>query len=82
MDEELKQEFAEDEAYLAEAKERALRYLDMHDPQQAFTSMLTDMGKNPRFENHVGNRMGIGLMMIPGWISNPIEVRRWIEGYR
>jgi len=44
--------------------------------------MLRDMTKNPHFENHVGNRMGIGLMIVPGWISNPREVRRWIEGYR
>jgi hypothetical protein len=71
----------EDDEYLEWAKKRALAYLDEHDPAQAFTSMLSDMTKNPRFENHVGNRMGIGLMMVPGWISNPVEVRRWIEGY-
>lgn len=71
----------EDEEYLAAAKKRALAYLP-HDPPQAFTSMLRDMTKNPHFENHVGNRMGIGLMIVPGWISNPREVRRWIEGYR
>jgi hypothetical protein len=73
----------EDDEYLEWAKKRALVYIDeLHDPAQAFTSMLSDMKKNPRFENHAGNRIGIGLMLLPGWISNSEEVRRWIVGYR
>jgi hypothetical protein len=62
--------------YLAAAKERALRYLDAHDPRQAFTSMLTDMRRNPHFENHPGNTIGVGFMLLDGWIDNPAEVRR------
>jgi hypothetical protein len=71
-----------DDEYLAAAKERALAYLDRRDPAQAFTSMLCDMRKHPHFENHPGNSIGVGLMMLEGWITNPHEVRRWIEGYR
>lgn len=72
----------EEDEYLEQAKKHALYYLDAHDPQQAFTSMLVAMGKHPRFKDHAGNRIGIGLMMLPGWISNTQEVRRWITGYR
>jgi hypothetical protein len=72
----------EDDKYLEQAKARALAYLDRNDPAQAFTSMLSDMSKHPHFENHVGNRMGVGMMMLSGWITNPSEVRRWIVGYR
>jgi hypothetical protein len=68
--------------HLAWAKKRALEYLDAGDPAQAFTSMLSDMTKHPEFENHPGNRIGVGFMMLDGWITNPSEVRRWIVGYR
>ena len=68
--------------HLEMAKKRALEYLDRNDPQQAFTSMLSDLGKHEELQNHVGIRMGVGLMMVPGWISNPVEVRRWIVGFR
>jgi len=68
--------------HLELAKKRALEYLERYDPQQAFTSMLSDLGKHPELENHVGIRMGVGLMMIPGWINNMEEVRRWIVGFR
>ena len=67
--------------HLEWAKKRALEYLDAHDPAQAFTSMLSDLRKHPDLENHIGVRMGVGLMMLPGWISNPVEVRRWIVGF-
>lgn len=64
------------------AKKRALEYLDAGDSRQAFTSMLSDMRKHPETENHAGNTIGVGFMMLPGWIDNPAEVRRWIVGYR
>ena len=63
-------------------KKRALEYLDAFDPQNAFTSMLSDLRKHPETENHIGIRMGVGFMMLEGWINNPREVRRWIEGFR
>ncbi len=70
------------EEHLAECKKRALEYLDTGDIDQAFTSMLSDVGKHPETENHVGIRMGVGLMMVHGWITNSVEVRRWIDGFR
>jgi hypothetical protein len=67
--------------HLEWAKKRALEYLDAGDPAQGFTSMLSDMRKHPELENHPGNLIGAGLMMLPGWITNTAEVRRWIVGF-
>lgn len=68
---------------LAFIKKRALAYIDVeHDTRQAFTSMLSDLRKYPEFKNHPGSEIGAGFMMLPGWIDNPVEVRRWIEGFR
>jgi hypothetical protein len=69
------------EEHIAECKRRALEYLDLMDPKQAFTSMLSDMSKHPETKEHVGIRMGVMFMMLPGWITNPVEVRRWIVGF-
>lgn len=67
--------------HLAWCKRRALEYLDAGDSRQAFTSMLSDLHKHPELENHIGNKIGVGFMMLPGWIDNPVEVRRWIVGF-
>lgn len=63
-------------------KTRALQYLDAGDVRQAFTSMLSDVRKHPDLENHAGLLIGAGFMLLPGWIDNPVEVRRWIVGFR
>jgi hypothetical protein len=68
--------------YLAECKKRALEYLDAGDTTEAFTSMLSDVRKHPQGAKHPGLDIGVGFMLLPGWISNPVEVRRWIEGFR
>jgi hypothetical protein len=69
------------EEHLEWAKKRALEYIDAGMPDQAFTSMMSDLRKHPELENHVGNEIGVGFMMLPGWISNSSEVRRWIVGF-
>jgi hypothetical protein len=69
--------------FLERIKNRALEYLDRdHNPREAFTSMLSDLRKHPELENHPGGTIGVGFMLIPGWIDNPHEVRRWIVGFR
>jgi hypothetical protein len=68
--------------HLEWCKKRALEYLDAGDIPNAFTSMLSDVRKHPQLENHPGLMIGAGFMLIPGWISNPVEVRRWIVGFR
>jgi hypothetical protein len=68
--------------HIAGCKKRALEYLDAGDLSQAFTSMLSDVRKHPECENHPGLWIGTGFMMLPGWIQNPTEIRRWIVGFR
>ena len=70
------------DAHIAWCKERALEYLDHGQVREAFTSMLSDLSKHPETKDHKGGEIGIGMMLIPGWIDNPVEVRRWIEGFR
>jgi hypothetical protein len=67
--------------YIAWCKKRALEYLDNGDVEQGFTSMLSDLRKHPETENHIGGKLGVQFMMLPGWINNEREVRRWIEGF-
>lgn len=67
--------------HLAWSKKCALEYLDSGDIKQAFTSMLSDLSKHPELRNHAGSSLGIVFMTFPGWIDNPVEVRRWIEGF-
>lgn len=68
--------------HLEWCKKRALEYLDRGDVRNGFTSMLSDLGKHEETKDHKGCEIGVGLMLIPGWIDNPVEVRRWIEGFR
>jgi hypothetical protein len=43
--------------------------------------MMSDLSKHPELENHAGLRIGVGFMVLPGWIDNRVEVRRWIVGF-
>jgi hypothetical protein len=63
-------------------KKRALEYLDAGDVTQAFTSMLSDIRKHPDCKNHPGLEIGVLFMMLPGWIQDREEIRRWIVGFR
>ena len=67
--------------HLEWAKHRALEYLDAGDNQNAFTSMLSDVGKHPELRNHPGKMIGVGFLFIPQWMSNTEEIRRWIKGF-
>jgi hypothetical protein len=67
--------------HIAWAKQDALRCLPHH-PREAFTVMISDLKHHPETKNHVGCEIGVGYMLLPGWIDNPFEVRRWIEGFR
>lgn len=67
--------------HLEWCKKRALEYLDHGDVRQGFTSMLSDLNKHPETRNHKGGEIGVGLMLLPGWIDNEREVRHWIEGF-
>lgn len=63
------------------SKADALKHLPFN-PKEAFTVMLSDLSHHPETKDHKGCEIGVMFMMLPGWIDNPIEVRRWIEGFR
>lgn len=66
--------------HLAWCKQRAIAYVEAGDYQQALASMLSDMRKHPETSEHVGLQMGVMLMM-SGHLSNPAEIRKFIEGF-
>jgi hypothetical protein len=63
--------------FLQRAKERALAHLP-HDPLEAMTSMMSDLGKHPELKNHVWLRIA---PMFFGASHDEAAVRRWIEGF-
>ena len=67
--------------HLEWAKKRALEYVDRGDVREGFTSMLSDLSKHEELKNHKGGEIGVQFMLLPGWIDNAVEVRRWIVGF-
>lgn len=67
--------------HIAACKERSLKILEDGDVREAFTVMLSDVPRHPDTKNHIGCEIGVGFMLLPGWIDNPVEVRRWIVGF-
>ena len=67
--------------HLAWCKKRALAYVDAGDLTNAFTSMVSDTNKHPETRDHMGNELGMMLMMA-GQLSTVEDMRRHIEGYR
>lgn len=61
-------------------KQRALEYVDMNDLQQAFASMISDLGKHPETQGHTGIDLMLGLMMI-GKLDTAKEMRECINGF-
>jgi anti-sigma regulatory factor (Ser/Thr protein kinase) len=68
--------------YLESCKKRALEYLDAGDIEHAFTEMTNNLSHHAELKNHPGITIGIQFLLLPGWIRNPVEVRRWIVGFR
>jgi hypothetical protein len=67
--------------HLAWAKGRALAYLP-HEPQTAFTSMCSDLGKHDAFNTPAAQAvMLIGMVLV---INKPTgdQMRQWIEDWR
>ena len=62
--------------HLAWCKQRALEYLP-DNPQEAFTSMASDLGKHEGTRGH--SAIELGMMML---MSNNIgDMREFIEGF-
>lgn len=61
-------------------KERAFEYLESGDTNQAFISMMSDLGKHPETENHIGIQLGM-IEMMTGNLSSIEQMRRFIDGF-
>lgn len=66
--------------HLAFCKQRALEYVDANDLQQAFASMLSDLGKHEETVRHSGMRLGAALL-VGGHLDTPYKMRHFIEGF-
>lgn len=66
--------------HLAWCKQRALEYCDAGDPQQAFTSMASDLSKHPETEHHSGCQLGM-MMLVNGLLDTPDRMRKFINGF-
>lgn len=68
--------------HLAWCKARALEYVDAGDLEQAFASMISDLGKHPRTASSqgIGSMLGMGLK-INGHLNTAALMRDFIEGF-
>nr|WP_322714200.1 hypothetical protein [Nostoc sp. ChiSLP03a]MDZ8215425.1 hypothetical protein [Nostoc sp. ChiSLP03a] len=66
--------------HLSWCKQRALQYLDLNDPEQAWTSFLSDMTKHDELKNHPALTLGIRLL-ISGHIAEVSAMRKFIQDF-
>ena len=66
--------------HLAWCKERALEYVDNNDLKQAFNSIMSDLGKHPETQSHMGIEMGL-LMRMRGKLNSLEQMREFINGF-
>lgn len=66
--------------HLQWCKDRALKYVELGQCQNALTSMMSDLDKHPETASPALNQLTVGLMMI-GSLSTPEAVRKHIEGF-
>lgn len=65
--------------HLAWAKERALEYIGAGDPQQAITSLFSDLRKHDDLRDHGAIELG-SMLLFGGHLSGVREAREFIEG--
>lgn len=66
--------------HIAWCKERALKYVELGDFQQGFSSMISDLGKHEETKNHPGIMLG-AQMLFSGFLSDEGEMRKFIKGF-
>ena len=68
--------------FLAWAKAQTLEYVDQGDFEQAWASLVSDLGKNPDVYDR--SAPGVRLMIESGMAEikrSPEAMRHWIEGF-
>lgn len=66
--------------HMAWCKKRALEYVDQGDNQQAFASMMSDLGKHPETQGHAAIHLGM-MTLMTGKLDTTHEMRKFIEGF-
>ncbi len=66
--------------HLQWCKDRAIEYCDNGDPQQAYQSMTSDLGKHPETEGHSAITLGMRLLM-GGQLETSDQMRKFINGF-
>lgn len=61
-------------------KDRALKYLDVGDLQNAYASMVSDLSKHKHTEGHIGISLGMAEMTA-GRLSTLSGMKHFIEGF-
>lgn len=67
--------------HLTWAKQRALEELDGGQPLPAITSLMSDLKKHPETSDHSGIEL-TGMLLLGGFLMNPSDIRRHIEGFQ
>ena len=66
--------------HLAWCKQRATEYVDRGDVDQAWTSIVSDLGKHEGTAGHAA--IGLGYMLyLDGHLSRPDQMRKFIDGF-
>ena len=66
--------------HLKWCKERALKYVEKNNLQEAFASMASDLGMYPETENHGAITLGLAMLM-SNQLTTPEAMREFIEGF-
>jgi hypothetical protein len=66
--------------HLAWSKARALQYVEQGDLTNAWTSMVSDLGKHPDTQGHAALELGM-MLLIAGQLGTPTKMREFIEGF-
>lgn len=66
--------------HLAWSKQRALEYVERGDVSNAFTSMISDLGKHEETRNHPAIELGTKLFL-SGHLHTPTGMREFIQGF-
>ena len=61
-------------------KDRANEYLDRGDVQNALASMMSDLGKHPETQGHIGIQLGM-MQMMNGLLESPDAMKKFIDGF-
>ena len=66
--------------HLQWCKDRAFEYLNANDVDNAWASMVSDLGKHEETKDHLAIQLGMSLLMM-GNLSTAPEMGEFIEGF-